>query len=209
MPDLLKTAAVLILIIVLLRRKVSMAAVMPIGALVLGIIYLTPPRDFLQATARAVFAPKSIEMTLTLLLTMVMEHILRTTGMLKRMVSSLSAAFPDRRVVMAAMPAMIGMLPSPGGAVFSAPMVQRGGRRSRDRAGAEGADQLLVSPHLGVHLAALSRHYSGGRYYRAFDPDPLCCQSPVCPFRRRLGCAVLLSRHRPPAIATLIYPSQP
>jgi integral membrane protein (TIGR00529 family) len=59
----------------------------------------------------------------TLLLTMVMEHILRSTGMLKRMVSSLSAALPDRRVVMAAMPAMIGMLPSPGGAVFSAPMV--------------------------------------------------------------------------------------
>ena len=123
MTDLLKTAVVLILIIVLLRRKVSMSAVMPIGALVLGIIYLTPPLQFLKATAVAVFSPKSLEMTLTLMLTMVMEHILRTTGMLKRMVSSLATSVPDRRVVMAAMPAMIGMLPSPGGAVFSAPMV--------------------------------------------------------------------------------------
>lgn len=123
MVDLLKTAAVLILIIVLLRRRVSMAAVMPIGAVVLGIIYLTPPLEFLNATAIAIFAPKSLEMTLTLMLTMVMENILRTTGMLKRMVSSLSTAVPDRRFVMAAMPAMIGMLPSPGGAVFSAPMV--------------------------------------------------------------------------------------
>jgi len=123
MSDLLKTATVLVLIIVLLRRKVSMAAVMPIGAAALGIIYLTPPLEFLKATAVAVFAPKSLEMTLTLMLTMVMEHILRTTGMLKRMVSSLSTAIPDRRFVMAAMPAMIGMLPSPGGAVFSAPMV--------------------------------------------------------------------------------------
>lgn len=123
MNDLLKTAAVLILIIVLLRRKVSMSAVMPIGAAVLGIVYLTPPLEFLKAVAAAVFAPKSLEMTLTLTLTMVMENILRTTGMLKRMVSSLSTAIPDRRFVMAAMPAMIGMLPSPGGAVFSAPMV--------------------------------------------------------------------------------------
>lgn len=123
MTDLLKTAAVLILIIVLLRRKVSMSAVMPVGALVLGIIYLTPPLEFLKATAVAVFSPKSIEMTLILMLTMVMENILRTSGMLKRMVSSLAAAVPDRRFVMAAMPAMIGMLPSPGGAVFSAPMV--------------------------------------------------------------------------------------
>jgi integral membrane protein (TIGR00529 family) len=123
MVDLLKTATVLILIIILLRRKVSMTTVMPIGAVVLGIIYLTPPRDFLRAVATGVFAPKSLEMTLTLMLTMVIENILRTTGTLKRMVSSLSAAVPDRRFVMAAMPAMIGMLPSPGGAVFSAPMV--------------------------------------------------------------------------------------
>src|SRR6266568_2303592 len=123
MSDLLKTAVVLILIIVLLRRKVSMSAVMPIGAVLLGIVYLTPPLQFLKATAVAVFSPKSLEMTLTLALTMVMENILRTTGMLKRMVGSLSAAVSDRRFVMAAMPAMIGMLPSPGGAVFSAPMV--------------------------------------------------------------------------------------
>jgi len=123
MTDLLKTTFVLIVIVILLRRKVSMAAVMPIGAVLLGIIYLTPPLAFIKATISAVFAPKSLEMTLTLVLTMVMEHILRTTGMLRRMVSSLSAALPDRRVVMAAMPAMIGLLPSPGGAVFSAPMV--------------------------------------------------------------------------------------
>jgi len=123
MTDLFKTSAVLILIVVLLRRKVSMAAVMPIGALVLAFIYLTPPGDFLRAAVTAVFAPKSLEMTVTLMLTMVMENILRTTGMLKRMVSSLSEALSDRRLVMAAMPAMIGMLPSPGGAIFSAPMV--------------------------------------------------------------------------------------
>jgi integral membrane protein (TIGR00529 family) len=123
MTDLLKTAVVLVLIIVLLRRKVSMAAVMPIGALVLALIYLTPPRDFLKAAFTGVFAPKSLEMTITLMLTMVMENILRTTGMLKRMVGSLSEALTDRRLVMAAMPAMIGMLPSPGGAIFSAPMV--------------------------------------------------------------------------------------
>ena len=123
MADLFKTVTVLIVIVILLRRKVSMAAVMPLGALLLGIIYFTPPRDFITATTIAVFSPKSLEMTLTLMLTMVMENVLRTTGMLKRMVCSLSAALPDRRLVMAAMPAMIGMLPSPGGAVFSAPMV--------------------------------------------------------------------------------------
>ena len=141
MADLLKTAAVLILIIILLRRKVSMSAVMPIGAIALGIIYLTPPLIFFKATLRGVFAQKSLEMTLTLMLTMIMENILRTTGMLKRMVSSLSTAIPDRRFVMAAMPAMIGMLPSPGGAVFSAPMVNE----AAGKAGIDPEQKALIN----------------------------------------------------------------
>lgn len=123
MSDLVKTAVILAVVVILLRRKVSMAAVMPIGAILLAAIYLTPPRTLAKAATLAVLSPKSLDMTVTLMLTMVMENVLRTTGMLKRMVSSLSNALPDRRIVMAAMPAMIGLLPSPGGAVFSAPMV--------------------------------------------------------------------------------------
>lgn len=123
MDDLLKTSLVLVAIIWLLRRKVSMTAVMPAGSLLLALLYLLPLQELGKAAWRGVADPKSLEMTATLALTMVMENLLRTTGMLKRMVSSLSAALTDRRVVMAALPAMIGMLPSPGGAVFSAPMV--------------------------------------------------------------------------------------
>lgn len=123
MRDLLTTGLVLAFIVWLLRRKVSMTAVMPIGAGLLALLYLLPLPRLGQAVWQALAAPKSLEMTATLALTMVMEHILRTTGMLKRMVSSLSTALTDQRVVMAALPAMIGMLPSPGGAVFSAPMV--------------------------------------------------------------------------------------
>ena len=123
MRHLLLTGLVLVVIIVLLRRKVSMTAVMPIGALLLALLYLMPVPDFIRAAWLGIAAPKSLEMTATLALTMVMENLLRTTGMLKRMVTSLSAALPDRRMVLASLPAMIGMLPSPGGAVFSAPMV--------------------------------------------------------------------------------------
>jgi len=77
---------------------------------------------------------------------MMMEHQLRTTGMLKRMVVSLSNALPDRRMVMAALPAMIGMLPSPGGAVFSAPMV------------AEAAEGVVASPEQKALINYWYRH---------------------------------------------------
>ncbi|MDD2541486.1 MAG: hypothetical protein PHH28_10665 [Desulfuromonadaceae bacterium] len=44
----------LVLIMVLLRRNVSMAVVMPVGAAVLGMVCLPPPLDFLTATVVAI-----------------------------------------------------------------------------------------------------------------------------------------------------------
>ncbi len=146
MRHLLLTGLVLVFIIWLLRRKVSMTAVMPIGAALLALLYLLPLAELGKAVWLGVAAPKSLEMTATLALTMVMENQLRTTGMLKRMVSSLSAALPDRRMVMAALPAMIGMLPSPGGAVFSAPMV------------AEAAEGVPASPEQKALINYWYRH---------------------------------------------------
>jgi integral membrane protein (TIGR00529 family) len=146
MRHLLLTGLVLVFIIWLLRRKVSMTAVMPIGAALLALLYLLPLPDLGRAVWMGVASPKSLEMTATLALTMVMENLLRTTGMLKRMVASLSAALPDRRMVMAALPAMIGMLPSPGGAVFSAPMV------------AEAAEGIPASPEQKALINYWYRH---------------------------------------------------
>lgn len=146
MRHLFLTGLVLVFIIWLLRRKVSMTAVMPIGAGLLALLYQLPVTDFFRAAWLGVASPKSLEMTATLALTMVMEYQLRTTGMLKRMVLSLSSALPDRRMVMAALPAMIGMLPSPGGAVFSAPMV------------AEAAEGITTSPEQKAFINYWYRH---------------------------------------------------
>ena len=112
MHDLIRTIAVLTVLVYLLRRKVHLGAVMVTGALLLAVLYLTPPLRFLEGVYRAVMAPKSLEMTATLVFTMIMENILRKTGTLKRMVESLAELLPDSRLIMAAMPAMIGMLPS-------------------------------------------------------------------------------------------------
>jgi uncharacterized protein len=146
MRHLFLTGLVLAFIVWLLRRKVSMTAVMPIGAGLLALLYQLPVVDCGRAVWQGVASPKSLEMTATLALTMVMEHQLRTTGMLKRMVVSLSTALPDRRMVMAALPAMIGMLPSPGGAVFSAPMV------------AEAAEGVVASPEQKALINYWYRH---------------------------------------------------
>ncbi|ANA40824.1 hypothetical protein A2G06_11695 [Geobacter anodireducens] len=129
MNDLLRTLVVLVVVVFLLRRTMHLGLVMLIGAATLALLYLTPPLDFLAGAWVALASPNALEMTATLIFTMIMENILRSTGTLKRMVESLSEVFPDARFIMASMPAMIGMLPSPGGAVFSAPMVSEAASR--------------------------------------------------------------------------------
>lgn len=123
MFDVLKILIVLVVLGILLRRKVFLGTVMAAGSLLLALLYQTSPLDFLKGAGAAVFSANSLEMTGTIVLTMVLENILRKTETLKKMVTSLSRFIPDARVVSAAMPAVIGLLPSPGGAVFSAPMV--------------------------------------------------------------------------------------
>ncbi len=123
MNDVLKILIVLLLLIVLLRRKVFLGTVMALGSLCLAFLYQTHPLDFLAGLRTAFLSPVSMEMIGTIVLTMILENILRTTDTLKKMVVSLTCFLPDYRLVMATMPAVIGLLPSPGGAVFSAPMV--------------------------------------------------------------------------------------
>lgn len=123
MSDVLKILVVLVIFLVLLRRKIFLGTVMFVGSLCLAVLYRTPPLDFLVGLWSAILSPVSLEMAGTIVLTMILENVLRKTETLKIMVMSLSRILSDYRLVMAAMPAVIGLLPSPGGAVFSAPMV--------------------------------------------------------------------------------------
>ncbi|HTG80997.1 MAG TPA: hypothetical protein VL949_03580 [Geobacteraceae bacterium] len=53
MTDLIKTLAVLAVLIFLLRRRVYLGTVMGVGALLLALLYLTPPSPSLaESTAR-------------------------------------------------------------------------------------------------------------------------------------------------------------
>jgi hypothetical protein len=146
MPDVLKILTVLVILVLLLRRKVFLGTVMVVGSLCLAFLYRTHPLDFLSGIKTAFLAPVSLEMTGTIVLTMILENILRKTETLKKMVFSLFRFLPDYRLVMATMPAVIGLLPSPGGAVFSAPMVN------------EASASLEVSPERKAFINYWFRH---------------------------------------------------
>jgi integral membrane protein (TIGR00529 family) len=77
----------------------------------------------------------SVGFALILTLIMMIENIMRKTGMISRMVEGIKSVIKSRKAAAMIMPAIIGLLPSPGGARFSMPLVQEavGDQMSTDR----------------------------------------------------------------------------
>jgi hypothetical protein len=124
MTDLLKIGAAFALIVLLLRLRWNLGLVMLLGAVFLGALYhIGPARQ-----ARVFFASGidmvTINLVTGLVLIMALENIIRKRGVLKRMMEAVVNVAGDRRIAMAVLPGVIGLLPSAGGAAFSAPMVQ-------------------------------------------------------------------------------------
>jgi integral membrane protein (TIGR00529 family) len=124
MTDLLKIGAAFALIVLLLRLRWNLGLVMLLAAAFLGALYRIGPLRQAQAAISASLDMVTINLVTGLVLIMVLENIIRKRGVLKRMMEAVVNVARDRRIAMAVLPGVIGLLPSAGGAAFSAPMVE-------------------------------------------------------------------------------------
>lgn len=119
----LKILLIFIIMIFLLQRKTNTGIVMILGALLFGLFYLMNPLLILQVAGKTLFTRSTIELMLVLILITSLEITLRVSELMPKMIRSLKGLISDSRITMAFLPAFLGLLPSPGGARFSAPMV--------------------------------------------------------------------------------------
>src|SRR5512143_418213 len=124
MTDLIRVGASFTLIVVLLRLRWNLGVVMLLGAIFLGSLYLIGPVKQAQVILASSIDMVTVNLVAGLVLIMVMENIIRKKGVLKRLMEAVVNVARDRRIAMAVLPGVIGLLPSAGGAAFSAPMVQ-------------------------------------------------------------------------------------
>lgn len=118
-----KVAVVFAILIYLLRRKMDVGWVMFISAGVLGVLFGIGPLDIGKVAVRASFDPSTLMLIAVLVLVAALEMVMRENGLLARLVTSSKAVIKDQRITAAALPMVVGLLPSAGGARFSAPMV--------------------------------------------------------------------------------------
>lgn len=90
-------------------------------------IWMTQSADIFKLTQAAYETftlPRTYDIVLALYFVMCLEIELRLSGVLTDMVKALQQKFSGVKVLLAIMPAFLGLLPSVGGARFSAPIVE-------------------------------------------------------------------------------------
>ena len=119
------------IIILMLRRHIPIGPCMLTGGLFIWLMK-TPELHYLtQAFTETLSLPRTYDIIFALYFVMCLEIELRTSGALAGMVHALQKIFSSNRVTLAVMPAFLGLLPSLGGARFSAPIVEEASKGLR------------------------------------------------------------------------------
>jgi len=124
MLDVIRILLTFILILTLLRKKVPVGYVMLIAAAVLMFLYRMDLPAAISTSQKTITGRVTITLWLSLSLIRVFELLLRENNVLATMMAAVKTYIRNKKAVAISMPLLIGMLPSLGGAYFSAPMVK-------------------------------------------------------------------------------------
>lgn len=118
-------------IVFLLSLRWNLGLVLLTASIAVGLLFGYPLPAIGHDIVAASFDILTLRLALAIALIMTLSELLRELGNLERMVSALQDLIPSGRFVIAALPAVVGLLPMVGGAMFSAPMVDAVGDRLR------------------------------------------------------------------------------
>ena len=123
-PALVKILGAFAMVLVSARLKLHLGPAMALGALVLGAWCGLSPEKILATFLGALVDLQTWGLVVLVVLILFFGRILSLSGRLDRVVRATVARVGSRRRASALLPALIGLLPMPGGAILSAPMVE-------------------------------------------------------------------------------------
>jgi integral membrane protein (TIGR00529 family) len=121
--------AAIVVVILCMRKGVNIGVAMFLGGTALGLVGRIGILPFLQVLYKAIFSGITVFLVVSIVLIGVLGHIMKETGSLDKMINPLARMMRDLRLVASVLPLFVGMLPVPGGAVLSAPMLDEVGDR--------------------------------------------------------------------------------
>jgi integral membrane protein (TIGR00529 family) len=144
--ELVKIGIVFLAIIVLMYRKVSLWLSLLLATFFLGILFRLPISKISVDLISSVVDPKTLLLIGAFVSILFFSNLLKETGRMNQIMEGFRSTLKDVRLVIALLPAIIGLMPIAGGALVSAPMV------------VEGSDELKLSPERRTFINYWFRH---------------------------------------------------
>jgi len=127
-PAVVRVLAVFVFVLLAIKAKWSLGNAFLAATTVLGLIFCMSPLAILTSMGASLLHPKTLSLSIVVSLILVLSHSLEKAGQMKRLLDAFKGLFRRPQVNMVIFPALIGLLPMPGGAIFSAPMVKNLGK---------------------------------------------------------------------------------
>jgi len=114
-----------VLILVLIWRKVNVGVSIFAGSVALAFLFGTSPTGILKGLYASTLSWSTIRLILIVVFILGLTSVFSQTGYLKDMERAARELFPGMKYSLAVLPALIGLMPMPAGALVSAPMIDR------------------------------------------------------------------------------------
>ena len=123
-PAVIRILIIFALILLVIKRKWTLGNAFLTGSAGLGLIFGMGPLPIIRSAGVAMVHPKTLSLSIVVSLILVLSHSLEKSGQMARLLEGFKGLIRWPKVNMVIFPALIGLLPMPGGAIFSAPMVK-------------------------------------------------------------------------------------
>ena len=130
MTEIIKLLAVIAVIILLIKKKWNLEYVILLASLLVGVFFNLSPIQIGNNFVLALIDPTTLKLIGIIVLVYILSGVLRKVESLRDLVDSLQGLVKDYRLILAFIPALLGLIPMPAGAMFSAPMVKEVGGRA-------------------------------------------------------------------------------
>ncbi len=128
MLSLIYLLIIVIAIVGLIKFRVNIALVLFAGAVLSGILFKIGFIGFFLTLLKSIISTDTLSLVATVILIMYLGALLEKRGDLARMLESLRALILDSRLSLVIPSSIMGLLPMPGGALMSAPMLKEGAK---------------------------------------------------------------------------------
>ncbi len=130
-PAVVRVLIVFLGMLLAIRKKVSLGNAFFFGSVALGFLFSMGPADVAVSVFHSFTHAKTLSLAVIVSLILVLSHSLEAVGQMDRLLSNFQGLVRTPHLNLIIFPSLIGLLPMPGGAIFSAPMVKTLGRAFR------------------------------------------------------------------------------